>query len=110
MILMNEKAPVGEEFQSFLKSIGSLLAIQLHSLNTCVQSHTGELQSIQELTKRQVIIKNLLEKGFTNAQIAQEIGYSDSLVRQESIAIYSALQVSGRKDLIRLVANQSTKA
>lgn len=107
MILTNDKVPAGEEFHSFLKSIGSLLAIQLHYLNAPIRSKKNDGKSPQELTKRQVIIKNLLEKGFTNSQIALEIGYSESLVRQESISIYAALNVSGRKDLIKLVSNQS---
>jgi DNA-binding NarL/FixJ family response regulator len=54
---------------------------------------------------------NLLAKGFTNAQIAQEIGYSESLVRQETIAIYAALRVSGRREHIKSVEDgESAKA
>ena len=51
------------------------------------------------LTKRQRTILALIQEGLTNSQIAEEIGYSESLVRQETILIYSKLGVRGRVDL-----------
>jgi DNA-binding NarL/FixJ family response regulator len=39
----------------------------------------------------------MLERGFNNAQIGLELGYSESLIRQETVAIYRKLQVTGRK-------------
>jgi DNA-binding NarL/FixJ family response regulator len=39
----------------------------------------------------------MLERGFNNAQISLEIGFSESLIRQESVSIYQKLNVSGRK-------------
>jgi len=52
------------------------------------------------LTGRQLTIKSLIEKGFTNPAIADQIGYSESLVRQETMAIYAMLGIAGRKALI----------
>jgi DNA-binding NarL/FixJ family response regulator len=46
-----------------------------------------------------------MEKGFTNPAIAAEIGYSESLVRQETMAIYSLLDISGRKELLERKPN-----
>jgi DNA-binding NarL/FixJ family response regulator len=51
------------------------------------------------LSDRQLVIAGLLERGFNNAQIALEIGYSESLIRQETVAIYRKLEVTGRKAL-----------
>jgi len=51
------------------------------------------------LTKRQRTILALIKEGLTNSQIANEIGYSESLVRQESILIYSKMGIRGRVDL-----------
>jgi DNA-binding NarL/FixJ family response regulator len=51
------------------------------------------------LSDRQLVIADLLERGFNNAQIALEIGYSESLIRQETVAIYRKLEVTGRKAL-----------
>jgi DNA-binding NarL/FixJ family response regulator len=49
------------------------------------------------LSDRQLVIAGLLERGFNNSQIGLEIGYSESLIRQETVAIYRKLQVTGRK-------------
>jgi DNA-binding CsgD family transcriptional regulator len=51
------------------------------------------------LTKRQRTILALIQEGLTNSQIANAIGYSESLVRQETILIYAKLDVRGRVDL-----------
>lgn len=49
------------------------------------------------LSDRQLVIAGMLERGFNNAQIGLELGYSESLIRQETVAIYRKLQVTGRK-------------
>jgi DNA-binding NarL/FixJ family response regulator len=41
-----------------------------------------------------------MENGYTNIAIANEIGFSDSLVKQETMTIYSLLNISGRKELL----------
>ena len=51
------------------------------------------------LTKRQRAILALIQEGLTNSQISNEIGYSESLVRQETVLIYSKLGIRGRVDL-----------
>ena len=67
------------------------------------------------LTDRQLVIAGLLERRFNNAQIGLEIGYSESLIRQETVAIYRKLQVTGRKAMqiirtlhLEAAANQDT--
>jgi DNA-binding NarL/FixJ family response regulator len=47
-----------------------------------------------------MLIKKLMENGYTNIAIANEIGYSESLVKQETMAVFSILKVSGRKELL----------
>lgn len=56
--------------------------------------------SLENLTDRQMQILQLLAQGMTNPQIAARIGYSDSTVRQETMAIYRHLGVSGRRDAV----------
>ena len=51
------------------------------------------------LTSRQRVIVKMIEEGKTNSQIALSIGYSESLIRQETIIIYKKLGISGRKEL-----------
>ena len=52
------------------------------------------------LTPRQIEILNQIKEKRTNIQIANAMGYSESLIRQETIIIYAKLGVEGRKDLI----------
>jgi DNA-binding NarL/FixJ family response regulator len=52
------------------------------------------------MSDRQNVILEMLSRGMTNAKIAEKIGYSESLIRQETIAIYRNLGVSGRAELI----------
>jgi len=60
--------------------------------------HVEDLKD-RPLTTRQRTILALIQEGLTNSQIAGEIGYSESLVRQESVLIYSKLGIRGRVDL-----------
>ena len=53
-----------------------------------------------ELTPRQLLILELVAQGLSNGQVAFRIGYSESTVRQETIAIYRALDVSGRHEAV----------
>ena len=62
------------------------------------------MQSVKgkPLTARQEIILTSLKKGLTNREIAQEVSYSESLIRQETVIIYAKLGISGKKDLVNL--------
>ena len=51
------------------------------------------------LTNRQDEILGLIKIGKTNLQIALDLGYSESLIRQETMNIYKKLGISGRKDV-----------
>lgn len=53
----------------------------------------------RELTSRQKRILELIKLERTNSAIALLLGYSESLIRQETIAIYRKLGISGRRDL-----------
>ena len=53
-----------------------------------------------ELTSRQEIILGFIKDGKTNGAIARELVFSESLIRQETILIYSKLGVRGRQDII----------
>lgn len=67
-------------------------------------SHSIADQAATTLTQRQLGILRLIAEGMTNPQIAARIGYSDSTVRQETMAIYRFLGASGRHDAVSLAA------
>ena len=54
----------------------------------------------KDLTKRQETILALIRLGHTNASIAEQLSYSESLIRQETVVIYAKLGVTGRRELL----------
>lgn len=64
------------------------------------QSRRSHHEPTNSLTPRQMKILKLLAQGLTNPQIAVRIGYSDSTVRQETMAVYRHLGVNGRRDAV----------
>jgi DNA-binding NarL/FixJ family response regulator len=52
------------------------------------------------LTARQRAILNFLGERLTNRQIAERLGFSESTIRQETMAIYAYLQVGGRREAV----------
>jgi DNA-binding CsgD family transcriptional regulator len=66
---------------------------------TSVSAASGDRRrpsGIAELTARQSIVLDHICAGRTNAQIAHVVGFSESTVRQETMAIYRTLGVDGR--------------
>ena len=104
-VLLQEDYPEDEEFEFFLRSIGAVVALnQLQGLHALSQNRdkNGKISKAKSetLTDRQVTVRDLLLKGFTNLEISRTIGYSESLVRHETIEIYRVMGVTGRKQLI----------
>jgi DNA-binding CsgD family transcriptional regulator len=58
------------------------------------------MTAAEELTPRQRRVLSLMAKGMTNGQIARVLAFSESTVRQETMAIYRTLQVKGRAEAI----------
>jgi DNA-binding CsgD family transcriptional regulator len=82
-----------------------------HSMNgqsrNSISALNGHLKSYgSELTPRQLDILTSISLGMTNSSIARKIGFSESTVRQETVAIYRCLGVSDRKMAV-LVATQN---
>jgi DNA-binding CsgD family transcriptional regulator len=64
----------------------------------------------QPLTERQNLILKLIAEGRTNAAIADVLGYSESLIRQETIKIYAKLGCSGRNEAAQIFNKMQTRA
>lgn len=87
---------------AYFEAIQSLLRVYESSLEIRTLSSARELiehSELQPLTQRQEKILELLRAGKTNKSIAQLIGYSESLVRHETMIIYKKLRVEGRHEL-----------
>lgn len=104
--------PKGKSTQLYFEAIANLLSFYrkecnqqsfelaaMPKLKATPRTHNDEELRNRPLTKRQRTILALIQEGLTNSQIANEIGYSESLVRQETILIYSKMGIRGRVDL-----------
>ena len=104
--------PKGKSTQLYFEAIANLLSFYrkecnqqsfelaaMPKLKATPRTHNDEELRNRPLTKRQRTILALIQVGLTNSQIANEIGYSESLVRQETILIYSKMGIRGRVDL-----------
>lgn len=99
-LVLNGVPESSSEATHFLRTIGHLISLFFEEPLPESKEVKTPSRIAKSLSPRQEIIKSLLSKGFTNAYIATEIGYSESLVRQETISIYAALNISGRDELI----------
>ncbi len=97
-----------------LAEVDPVRAIELVPENIIVQAESSEMKwraqrgrialttartslaASMGLTSRQITIMNGLLQDLTINEIAHQLGFSHSTVRQESIAIYKALQIEGR--------------
>ena len=104
-LTLDSSPKLSRETEEFLRTISSLVSLH-HQKDKLKKRMKGNNVSNRSsgnngaLSERQTLIKKLMEKGFSNPQIAAEIGYSESLIRQETMAIYSILNISGRKELL----------
>lgn len=104
-IVMGRVPKWDEELELYVRLVGSVVALHLiRSKDTkgIPEFRRGKAAKPhgKDLSNRQRVIYDMLAKGATNVEIAREIGYSESLIRQETIEIYRMLGVSGRKELI----------
>ena len=95
-----EQIPCKKETKDFFNNLGAILSLYLTFQKTSTVNSGENGPDETTLTKRQKVILELIEKGMTNSEIAERIGYSTSLVRQETVQIYSVLQVTGRGQII----------
>jgi DNA-binding CsgD family transcriptional regulator len=91
------------ELQEFLLVIGSILSFELNIVRKRqpLVGVTNEAPKLSQysLTVRQWEILAGIRAGKTNAEVSEDLGFSESLIRQETVQIYRKLGVSGRKEI-----------
>lgn len=97
---LNSPVSLIKEYSAYFECLRLLLALWLSriSLNASGYAKKEPLLS-SELTERQESILAMVRDGKTNNSISIILGYSESLIRQETIIIYKKLGVSGRREL-----------
>ena len=97
---------------SFIETIGGIIALQLSqsrkSTTTAEEDRVSGL--INLFSRRQRDVMHLVTEGLTNPQIANELEFSESTIRQETMRIYEILGASGRADAIRIFRSIGKKA
>lgn len=106
LVTFLHESPKGTvEEEKYFLYVGILLAIyfqsQVESLNSTKYSATSPQhgRGLNSLSVRQIKILKLVRAGATNQQVSKEIGYSESLVRQELVRIFRILGTSSRVEL-----------
>jgi len=101
----NSEFELSEVSEKFIMTVGSISGLAFKIALDCDwNSYSKKSQRIGANnslpTSRQEIIVKRIRNGLSNKAIALELGYSESLIRQETIAIYKIFNVAGRKELV----------
>ena len=108
ILFLEKKFRLTAELRSFITTVGSIVALEIAKREDIAPKFSGIRSAFNpdtsSLTNREQFILGLIITGATNIEIAGEIGFSESLVRQETIAIYNLLGVSGRKEILERVS------
>ena len=102
------------ELEDFISTISSVLSLRIANLGLQLITHRtpskefhhkkvvdlSDSERFRALSPRQILILKLMKDEYTNQNIADQLGYSESTIRQETIKIYSILGVDGRKNAI----------
>jgi DNA-binding CsgD family transcriptional regulator len=85
---------------SIIKTLANILGIWFKSLpkQRSISTKTLRASQVSKLSKRQQEIFLLMREGQTNLTIAKSLGYSESLIKAESVKIFRTLEISGRQD------------
>lgn len=105
LVISLRSSDIGGSSQVNFQIFGSILNLYIRSLSEKSLRLPPERRALKDsllgtkLSERQELILEMMIEGLTNNAIANKIGYSESLIRQETIAIYKKLGVNGRTDL-----------
>lgn len=104
-LTLQSSIETNEETINYFELLRSLIHLYLQLTevdhgNQKKQNHQREVTVGMALTERQQQILSLVKSGMTNPAIAAQMGYSESLIRQETMVIYQKLGVDGRRELV----------
>jgi DNA-binding CsgD family transcriptional regulator len=105
-ILSSEKMELDTKMELLIKSLCYMAAMRMEinskSKPKSIDPHNGENpfsnSNLSKLSPRQKKILEMLIEKKTNKEIADELIYSVSTIKQETIAIYEKLGLRGRED------------
>lgn len=101
---VKERECVEESVRNYAVAVALFLSFQnSHSIHPTPSS--GNERAVGSMTARQLAILKGMVEGKTNHELANELGFSVSTIRHETMRIYEALSVSDRKEAARKALN-----
>ncbi|MEN9516610.1 MAG: hypothetical protein RL733_8 [Actinomycetota bacterium] len=94
-----------EESHDYFVALRSILNLYLQTWDALETSNGSPIKKPRaaitgdKLSERQELILEMMKSGMTNNAIADRLGYSESLIRQETMAIYLKLGINGRREI-----------
>jgi DNA-binding CsgD family transcriptional regulator len=105
-IVFAGEIPADESFLPFLRSLASCIVFSMDDNRRKMTTKRTRGLHV-ELTERQKNILEMMAQGLTNSVMAQRLGFSESLIRQETVKIYRNLNVNNRHEASEVFASQS---
>lgn len=96
-IVFAGETPSDESFLPFLRSLASCIVFTMDDTRRKMPIKRQVGLHI-DLTGRQQKILEMMAQGLTNGAMAIRLGFSESLIRQETVKIYRNLNVSNRQE------------
>jgi len=96
-ILVSKEFRPNPELISFIWAIAGLLGMYATHISG-FSSEEDHSITHEHFSRRQLTVLKLLREKLTNREIADELGFSESTVRQETIRIYQILNVANRRE------------
>lgn len=93
------------DMQMFFWTIASVVSLYLP--RAWKQSTETPLREQIYFTARQRAVLKLVAEGYTNAEIANDLGFSESTIRHETMRLYKALGANGRKEAVNIAIKAS---
>jgi DNA-binding CsgD family transcriptional regulator len=92
---------VTDECASYLTIVAGIVSLKLQAIGIPVPARTPASPKASlgnRLTSREKLIQGLMARGKTNGEISDDLGYSESTIRQDAISLFSKLGVTNRRE------------
>lgn len=101
LLFSGSNLPISDSGLEFLEVMSSIIGLwYLYRDALAQQTLTAPLKLALdlELTPREHLIQGLMARGWTNLQIAEDLGFSNSTIGQDGMSLFAKLGVHTRKE------------
>ncbi len=98
--VIGNKFDVNRECRIFLEIVAGLIALKLTSNSPHPETSLNiprHPMRDEALSQRELLVQQMMKLGKTNSEIAEELGYSESTIRQDAVSMFIKLGVKNRK-------------